>query len=611
MAKPHSRSWVWNFDSPPALIWPLLADTARFNEAADLPNHEIEERPRPDGSVQYLARTRKGPFQLEWEERPVNWVANQWFEHCRDFRQGPLLTLCARFRIEPEGEGSRAVYSLEASARGLLGEIMLRTAFFKSAAETFGRLAATANDCAAGRRETAFDYAPPAASPQAQARLEAAVAAIEDSGHGHGLAGRLAAWLMQAQEVDLTQIRPLRLARHWRVPARQAIELCLEATRRGLLVLRWDLLCPRCRIAKEVVPSLDRLPTGAHCSTCNIDYVRDFSRNVELSFSPAPGIRPLNQGEYCLFGPMSTPHIHVHLTLPPGGARAESVALEPGRYRLRTLEPGPELEIDWEGGGFPEVIAGDEGLRAGSPAPAGGLRLRNDSARTLTLIVEECAWVRDALTADRVGCLQAFRDLFSDQVLRPGDEVEVRRIALLFSDLAGSTALYDRIGDAPAYHLVRDHFAFLGRLVREHDGAVVKTIGDAVMAAFHQPTDALSAALAIQAKVAEFNESHQATPIVIKLGLHEGPCIAVTLNDRLDYFGSTVNLAARLQGESWGGDIVLSEAMAEDGSVAPLLADFAQAPGQVREQVREQARLKGFDEPVAFRRLAPARARGL
>ena len=597
MAKTHSQSWIWTFDSPPERIWPLLADTARFNEAADLPNHEIEERPRPDGSVEYLGRARKGPFQLEWEERPVNWVSNQWFEHCRDFRSGPLATLCARFRLEPEGSGSRAVYSIEAAASGLLGEIMLRTAFFKSAGQNFGRLAETAGDCAAGRRETAFDFQAPSPSAETRARLDDYVAAIEQSGHGHGLAQALGSMLLQAQEVDLTQIRPLRLARLWRVEPRQAIELCLEATRQGLLMLRWDLLCPRCRIAKEVVPSLDELPSGAHCGTCNIDYDRDFSKNVELSFQPAPAVRSLSQGEYCLFGPMSTPHIHVHLTVPPGGSREEALHLEPGRYRLRSLEPGPELEIDWEGGGFPAVIAEAGGIRAGESVPEGIVRLRNDEARPLTLIVEECAWVRDALTADRVGCLQAFRDLFSDQVLRPGDEVSVRRIALLFSDLAGSTALYDQIGDASAYHLVRDHFAFLGSLVREHDGAIVKTIGDAVMAAFHEPADALAAAVEIQTRVGAFNEDHQGNPIVIKLGLHEGPCIAVTLNERLDYFGSTVNLAARLQGESRGGDIVVSEAMAEDRSVAPLLADLAQA--------HEQAQLKGFDEAVAFRRLTP------
>jgi class 3 adenylate cyclase len=207
--------------------------------------------------------------------------------------------------------------------------------------------------------------------------------------------------------------------------------------------------------------------------------------------------------------------------------------------------------------------------------------------------------VADALTADRVTALQAFRDLFSDDVLRPGDEVAVGHIALLFSDLKGSTALYQSIGDASAYHLVRDHFAFMAKVIRDHEGAVVKTIGDAVMAAFVSPAQAVAAAIEIQRRIAAFNGKGGGAgqPLVIKLGVHGGPTIAVTLNDRLDYFGSTVNMAARLQGESHGGDIVLSPEIAEDVSIAPVLSGMQVA--------RDQARLKGFDQPTGFFRLRP------
>ncbi len=88
--------------------------------------------------------------------------------------------------------------------------------------------------------------------------------------------------------------------------------------------------------------------------------------------------------------------------------------------------------------------------------------------------------------------------------------------------------------------------------VRAHDGGIVKTIGDAVMAAFSNPADAMRAALAVQRNMAQFNRDRQLGAedglVIVKLGLHGGPCIVVTLNDRLDYFGSTANLAARLQG---------------------------------------------------------------
>ena len=69
------------------------------------------------------------------------------------------------------------------------------------------------------------------------------------------------------------------------------IETCLAAAREGLLTLRWDLICPRCRGAKVVATSLDQLPRGAHCPSCNIAFERDFSRNVEVTFDPAADIR--------------------------------------------------------------------------------------------------------------------------------------------------------------------------------------------------------------------------------------------------------------------------------------------------------------------------------
>ena len=214
------------------------------------------------------------------------------------------------------------------------------------------------------------------------------------------------------------------------------------------------------------------------------------------------------------------------------------------------------------------------------------------------MIIESREWVSDALTAERATTLQTFRDLFSNQVLRPGDEVGISQVTLMFTDLRGSTALYERAGDAGAYRLVRKHFAFLAGVIRERNGNIVKTISDAVMAAFIDPADGVNAALEVQRTVAAFNDAVDGEDLVIKLGVHCGSCIAVTLNERLDYFGSTINIAARLQGEGEGGDIVFSEEIAGDPVVAEILAAYSLA--------RENRELKGFDEPIQFLRLTPA-----
>jgi class 3 adenylate cyclase len=598
MDKRRHRTWVWHFDAPPDEIWPIMADTARFNEAAALPKHEIEEIPQADGSVLYLGRLKRGPFTLQWREKPVNWVHAQWFEHCREFGNGPFRSLCATFELAPDGTGSRGVYRLAVAPANLLGTALLAGGFFSNAGRTFAKLAAEANQFARGMRAEPFDHPVPAASPEASRRVDAMVAAIDATPNGHRLARRLADFVVNAQEVDLWQIRPLKLARDWHLEPRTTIELCLQAVKSGLLELHWDLLCPRCRVAKVSTAALDQLPTGAHCSSCNIDYGRDFSRNVEASFRPSASVRPIAGGQYCLFGPMSTPHIKLHVTLDAGQSRDVPVQLSAGDYRLRTLEPGPEQFITWEAGGFPELVAADDSIQAGPPSPDGTVRLSNRSRRPLTLIIEERAWVKDALTADRITTLQTFRDLFASETLRPGDDVGIGEITLMFTDLRGSSAFYERVGDAKAYRLVREHFAFLAGLIREHDGAIIKTIGDAVMAAFADPGNAVRAALSIQDKVASFNTGHGGEAIVIKLGLHKGPCIAVTLNERLDYFGSTVNLAARLQAQSIGGDIVLSRALAEDPVVAAALV------GRVLQD--EAATVKGFERPVSFFRVVIA-----
>ena len=468
----HRHEWVWSFDAPPADVWPILSDTARFNEAAGLPKHDITETPQDDGSVLFTAVAKQGPFTLAWREEPVNWVANKWFEHRRHFSRGPLKMLCATLEIEPagtDGARSRVVYVLEAEAANLLGEIALRTVFFKSVGKTFAALVGSATAFVRGERDAPFDATPPAFDEDARQRIARAVEAINATPHAHGLAERLATHATTGQEVDVVKIRPLALARRWNVKPRDAIEVCLEATRAGLLDLRWDILCPRCRVAKSISAGLDEMPTGAHCGTCNIDYDRDFSRNVELSFQPASGIRPIAFGEYCLFGPMSTPHIVAQLRVEAGATREVEASFAAGHYLVRTLEAGPEADFDFEGDGFPEMHVGDGSVSVGAPVEPGKIRLVNASAHARNFVIEERAWERDALTADRVTAMQAFRDLFSDQLLRPGDEVAIQRVTLMFTDLRGSTALYESIGDARAYGLVRDHFSFLTGIVRDQD----------------------------------------------------------------------------------------------------------------------------------------------
>ncbi len=194
--------------------------------------------------------------------------------------------------------------------------------------------------------------------------------------------------------------------------------------------------------------------------------------------------------------------------------------------------------------------------------------------------------------------LPDFQRLYPQQRLLPDESLSVTRVALLFTDLAGSTALYARRGDPRAYHLVRLHFDALFAAADNSGGTVIKTIGDAILAVFQTPLEALEAALRMQQAIATLNTQRNLSGderLILKIGLHSGPCLSVTLNDRPDYFGTTVNIAARVQGLSRGNDIVCTDAIYTDHAAQARLNGFTLESSQVR--------LRGFEDEVLVHRL--------
>ena len=145
-------------------------------------------------------------------------------------------------------------------------------------------------------------------------------------------------------------------------------------------------------------------------------------------------------------------------------------------------------------------------------------------------------------------------------------------------------------GSVTAFARVMNHFDVLKKAIADEDGALVKTIGDAVMAVFREPEAALRAMLKAQEILGSPPDGSM--PLTLKAGMHSGPCIAVTLNDRLDYFGSTVNMAARLEGLSTGNDVVISRAVYDDTEVRELV----NGPDSSLSATRFEMDLKGFDQ---------------
>jgi class 3 adenylate cyclase len=194
---------------------------------------------------------------------------------------------------------------------------------------------------------------------------------------------------------------------------------------------------------------------------------------------------------------------------------------------------------------------------------------------------------RPFLTAKRLLTNQTFRDIYRTDTLDVDQGLKITSLTFLFTDLKGSTELYDRVGDMVAFDLVREHFRVLHEIVAAHGGAVVKTIGDAVMASFPSPDRALAAALRMRDSVRALKKD-----LTIKIGIHEGPCLAVTLNDRLDYFGQTVNIAARVQGLARDRAIFATKPVVDHPGVARILESSGLSPAE------QLAALRGVADKV-------------
>jgi class 3 adenylate cyclase len=582
----HYR-WEWRLRSSPEELWPLVADTNRFNRDAGVP--ALDEGEVRLGGRRLLRLSKLG-LPIEWEEEPFEWIRPHRFSVVRRYVRGPLDEMRVAAELRPEQDGTVVVYEVWARPRNLFGRLAIPLEIGRSSQRRFEEAFRRYDAQSASRRRPLAEKA--RLAPRARGRLDTGRSALLAGGMEPELADRLTELLERADDLSLGRLRPYALAEAWGAERRPVLELFLHATRCGLLELRWDLLCPLCRGPQQRAGTLAEVETDLHCDSCAIDFRADFARSVELTFRPTAAIREVEERQFCVGGPQVTPHVVAQQLVQPGEERILRPALGRGSYRLRIRDLSGELRLLATAGGRTELQlrAGDEGLSGEDElalAQEPKLWLVNETGREQLFVLERTAWSDQAVTAAEVTTLQVFRDLFAQEALRPGEPISVGTLTVLFTDLRDSTRFYREIGDAPAFGSVMDHLDVLGEAVAAEGGAVVKVMGDAILAVFGRPIAAVRAALEAQRSLAD--PPGGGRPLLLKVGVHTGPCIAVTQNDRLDYFGSTVNLAARLVALSSGRDVVVSSAVTSDPEVVELLEETLSAEPL-------DAILKGFEQ---------------
>jgi class 3 adenylate cyclase len=593
----HYR-WEFDLQSSPEQLWPLVSDTNRFNRDTAVPSVEMVN-PQAGGNARRRLRLTAFGIPVEWEEQPFEWVRPLRFGVVRSYSKGPMSELRVRVELIPkrindeDKAGTRLVYEVWAKPKNVLGLIAIPIQIGVISARNFARTVRHYDDLAKHGRSAEIVNQNVEFARGGRERLLSLSQKAVAQGSSSEIIGLLVDHLENADELALSRVRPYELARQWNQPRREVLETFLCATRAGILDLQWNLMCPLCR-GGGASDSLKDVTSEVHCLGCNIDFKVNFEQSVELSFKPNPSIRVAEAEMFCVGGPQVMPHVLTQQLLPAGQARAVDLTLEPGRYRLRTMTLSGWQHLraveDGEAAITLRATAGGWSNEEIALATIGEIVFENATADEQLFILERTAWSDDVATAAEVTALQIFRDLFAAEALRAGEQISVGTLTVLFTDLKNSTRLYREIGDATAFGRVMNHFDVLKQVIAEEDGAMVKTIGDAVMAVFRQPAGALRAMLHAQQRLAARPDGLE--PLRLKAGLHMGPCIAVTLNDRLDYFGSTVNLAARLEGQSTGDDVIISGAIYSDPAVRELLSD----PIHGLTATTFEIPLKGFDE---------------
>ena len=433
---------------------------------------------------------------------------------------------------------------------------------------------------------------------------------------------------------ELNRINALAFSRRTGLDEEKVISGFLHASRLGLFDLGWNVLCPDCGGVLGAHDTLKALrPDNYHCGLCAHDCEASVDEHVEVAFTVSPRVRriaahdphTLPLWEYYKqvffssgidfneesFGPLTDQAALETLELPDGEKAVVSLQLPPNLIIL--FEPVTHSAQFIEVKGEPTRERQQLALvYTKAHPPAGSMTLRPGPLR---LSLDNQAGVRvlpsvfiaaDAmheligkrrpfLTAKRMLSNQTFRDVFKADNLNVEQRLKITSLTFLFTDLKGSTALYERVGDLTAFDLVRAHFRALLAIIAAEKGAVVKTIGDAVMATFVRPEHALMAGLRMRTAMDELNKERGSNDLIVKIGIHEGPCLAVMLNERQDYFGQTVNIASRVQSLSTSQEIHVTAPVIDTPAVASILEGRAITP------IQKHAALRGIaDKMVVY-----------
>lgn len=578
--------------------WQFIANTDRINRSFDINpvTYKILEDER--GGSRLFGRTSTLGMTSEYREFPYEWVQNEFLSVVKEYSKGVIKKLQYEMSIEDQNDRFVCHFYFRVVPRYFILKPFIRYEIryksLKNFQTTFKNIENYIRNHT-GIAVPGFGFEPRSKNKELLREVEEK---FSNACSDKKLVSLLSVYILDTPDSDLFKIKPKKIAKFFGFETKTVLHFFLKGTQLGFFDMNWDILCPDCKGSAASIRKLKDLPEEVHCSSCNIDYGPDFDRNVEITFTPNDSIRRLIGGVYCLGGPMNTPQVKLQLRVKENSERIQDIELDIGVYRLFSPQKKSMIRINVTSNGTEDLIEyGDESLTYEIMPGTIRLILQNSFHYEILVKLEDTSYLLECITASELITMNEYRYQFTTDVLKKGREISVKSIAILFTDLKGSTVFYNEKGDTFAYKIVGDHFDVLFNEIEEYNGAIVKTIGDAIMAVFLNPLDAVNYSLCIQKKINQLNLEYGKDWLRLKIGIHYGPALVVNMNDKLDYFGATVNLAARTEGQCLGNDIVITKKIYDIPEIRELLSK--------KRQEFFQTELKGFSEALSLVRIFP------
>lgn len=592
--RPLDILWRFHLGVSVENLWPRLSDTSTLNRRMGLPKMSFSEI---NGTL--FGSTVNAGVKMEWQEVPWEWEYGRSIKAARIYTKGLAQYVRIYYIMETQPDNSLYLHVYFGwIPRNRWSRLLLRIGMKRI--KTRYRAALLEIESEIRSNTVQKDKLPVFSDEPARAKLTVFFSQLIEQGMPRDVVDSLIRYIQTEPDHELYRIRPRKLARLWGMDEFPVIQTMLHATRGGLLTLTWDMVCPHCRGVRKELTHLWEIPKTGTCEACNIDFDTSGLNALEVTFHVHPDIRRVEATFFCSAEPAKKPHIKLQKTLRPDQTYFTRFVFADGCYRFRIqgqksynilrIEPGSGTEeIRWHDSSV------DQNVNTGS-FPV--INMFNGSPKPLTYIIEEHAVDSVALRPYQLFNFQEFRDLFAREAVAYDVQLDVGVQNILFIDIVGSTELYKKEGDGKAFALVREYFRRTYDITVTFRGVIVKTIGDAVMLAFGSSVDAVGAALEL---AAYFNGSTPGMPLRVRISLNRGPCLAVRLNSNIDYFGQTVNLAAKLQDYADAGKIVMSDSFRGETRVHAFLASQHYKPRAIHG-----ASIKGYGKITVWY-LTPAK----